>query len=229
MELAKFEIRSFSANDFKKDAGKKDFTLPINPESFTRNLKVERDNTKAHGTDKTNPKYIGTSPEELKVEFILDGTATMEGYLKSLKFIPVKKQLEKFLECVYDFDGNIHSPRYLKVLYGSQIKMDCVITSLDINYNLFKADGEPLRVKITANFLQYVDPKTSALKSRKKSPDVTHLRLVKAGDRLDLLTFDIYDSPNFLLQVALKNELTSLRNIRPGQELLFYPFTKNEA
>jgi hypothetical protein len=229
MELAKFEIKSFSANDFKKDAGKKDFVLPINPESFTRNLKVERDNTKAHGTDKTNPKYVGTSPEELKVEFILDGTATMEGYLNSLKNVPVKKQLEKLLECVYDFDGDIHSPRYLKVLYGSQIKMDCVITSLDLNYTLFKADGEPLRVKITANFLQYVDPKSSALKSRKKSPDVTHQRLVKAGDRLDLLTYDIYNSPKYLLQVAMKNELTSIRNLKPGLELLFYPFNKSEA
>ncbi len=190
---------------------------------------MERDNTKAHGNDKTDPKYVGTAPEELKVEFILDGTATMEGYLKSLKFKPVKDQLKNLLECVYDFDGNIHSPRYLKIHYGSEIKMDCVITSLDINYTLFKADGQPLRAKITANFLQYVDPKTAALKSRKKSPDVTHQRLVKAGDRLDLLTFDVYDSPNYFLQVALKNELTSVRNIKPGLELLFYPFNKNEA
>ena len=229
MELAKFEIKSFSDNEFKKDGGKKDFKLPINPETFTRNLKVERDTTKGHGNNQTNPKFVGTSPEELKIEFILDGTGTLEGYLKALKSTPVKDQLKKFLECVYDYDGKIHSPRYLKIHYGSELKLDCVLTSLDINYTLFNADGSPLRAKITANFLQYVAPKTRAKKERNSSPDLTHQRLVKAGDRLDLLTFEIYDTPSYLLQVAMTNQLTTVRTIRPGQELLFYPLSKTEA
>jgi hypothetical protein len=229
MESANFEIKSFSDNEFKKDGGKKDFKLPINPESFTRNLKVERDTTKGHGNDQTNPKFVGTAPEELKIEFILDGTGTMEGYLKDMKKLDVKDQLQKFLDCVYNYDGKIHSPRYLKIHYGSEIKMDCVLTGVDINYNLFKSDGSPLRAKVTANFLQYVAPKTRAKKERNSSPDLTHMRLVKAGDRLDLLTFEIYDSPNYLLQVALKNQLSSIRNIKAGKELVFYPFDKTEA
>jgi hypothetical protein len=229
MESANFEIKSFSDNEFKNDGGKKDFKLPINPESFTRNLKVERDTTKGHGNDQTNPKFVGTAPEELKIEFILDGTGTMEGYLKDMKKMDVKDQLQKFLDCVYNYDGKIHSPRYLKIHYGSEIKMDCVLTSVDINYNLFKSDGSPLRAKVTANFLQYVAPKTRAKKERKSSPDLTHQLLVKAGDRLDLLTYKIYDSPNYLLQVALKNKLSSIRNIKAGQELVFYPFNKSEA
>ena len=149
--------------------------------------------------------------------------------LKSLKPVPVKDQLKSFLECVYDYDGKIHSPRYLKIHYGSELKMDCVLTSVDINYTLFNADGSPLRAKINANFLQYVAPKTRAKKERNSSPDLTHQRIVKAGDRLDLLTFEIYDSPNYLLQVALKNGLTTVRNIKPGLELLFYPFSKSET
>ena len=92
MELTKFEIKSFSDNEFKKDGGKKDFKIPINPETFTRNLKVERDTTKGHGNNQTNSKFVGTAPEELKIEFILDGTATMEGYLDAMKTMPVKDQ-----------------------------------------------------------------------------------------------------------------------------------------
>ena len=57
MGLAKFEIKSFSDNLFKKDGGKKDFQIPINPESFTRNLKVERDTTKGSGNNHTNSPY----------------------------------------------------------------------------------------------------------------------------------------------------------------------------
>jgi hypothetical protein len=229
MELAKFEIKSFSDNEFKKDGGKKDFKLPINPETFTRNLKVERDSTKGHGNNQTNSKFVGTAPEELKIEFILDGTATMEGYLESMKNMPVKDQLKMLTDCVYNYDGKIHSPRYLKILYGSELKIDCVLTNLDINYTLFNADGSPLRAKITANFLQYLAPETRAKKERNSSPDLTHQRVVKAGDRLDLLVFNIYDDPKYFLQVAKKNELTSVRSLRPGQELFFYPFDKSEA
>jgi len=229
MELAKFEIKSFSDNEFKKDGGKKDFKLPINPETFTRNLKVERDTTKGHGNNQTNSKFIGTAPEELKIEFILDGTATMEGYLESMKNMPVKDQLKMLTDCVYNYDGKIHSPRYLKILYGSELKIDSVLTNLDINYTLFNADGSPLRARITANFLQYLAPETRAKKERNSSPDLTHQRVVKAGDRLDLMVFNIYDDPKYFLQVARKNELTTVRSLRPGQELFFYPFDKSEA
>jgi hypothetical protein len=114
-------------------------------------------------------------------------------------------------------------------LYGSELKIDCVLTNLDINYTLFNADGSPLRVRITANFLQYLAPETRAKKERNSSPDLTHQRVVKAGDRLDLLVFNIYDDPKYFLQVARKNELTSVRSLRPGQELFFYPFDKSEA
>jgi hypothetical protein len=229
MELAKFEIKSFSDNKFTKDGGKKDFQIPINPESFTRNLKVERDTTKGHGNNQTNSKFVGTAPEELKLEFILDGTGTMEGYLDSMKRMPVKDQLKKLVDCVYDYDGKIHSPRYLKILYGSELKFDCVLTSLDINHTLFNSDGSPLRAKITANFLQYVAPETRAKKERNSSPDLTHQRVVRSGDRLDRMTFEIYDSPAYFLQVALKNGLTNVRKLRPGLEISFYPFDKSEA
>lgn len=229
MELAKFEIKSFSDNQFKKDGGKKDFKIPINPETFTRNLKVERDTTKGHGNNQTNSKFVGTAPEELKIEFILDGTQTMEGYLESMKKVAVKDQLKQFIECVYDYDGKIHSPRYLKILYGSELKFNCVLTSLDINHTLFNADGSPLRAKITANFLQYVAPETRAKKERNSSPDLTHQRIVKEGDRLDLMTFEIYDSPSYFLQVALKNNLTTIRSVKPGSQILFHPFDKTEA
>lgn len=229
MELAKFEIKSFSDNEFKKDGGKKDFKLPINPETFTRNLKVERDTTKGHGNNQTNSKFVGTAPEELKLEFILDGTGTMEGYLDSMKKIPVKDQLKMLVDCVYNYDGKIHSPRYLKILYGSELKIDCVLTSLDINYTLFNSDGSPLRARISASFLQYFAPETRAKKERNSSPDLTHQRTVKAGDRLFQLTFEIYDDPKYLLQVGRKNDLTSVRNLTPGRELFFYPFDKTEA
>lgn len=229
MELSKFEIKAYSDNKFEKEEKGKDFIVPINPESFTRNLKVERDTTKGHGNQHTDSKFTGTAPEELRIEFILDGTGTMEGYAKSMVNLAVADQLKKLLDCVYNYDGKIHSPRYLLVHYGSELNFKCVLTSLDINHTLFKADGSPLRAKISANFLQYVAPETRAKKERNSSPDLTHERVAKAGDRLDLMTYKIYDSPAYVLQVAVKNDLSTIRDIKPGRKIYFHPFDKTEA
>src|ERR1700730_18422524 len=229
MKFAKLEIKSFSDNQFKKDAGKKDFKVPINPESFTKNYKVEHDSTKGHGNDQTNPKFTATAPEELKIDFILDGTGTMEGYLEDLKTLPVTEQLQKFLACVYDYDGKIHRTRFLKVMYGSELNFPCVLSNVDINHTLFNTDGSPLRVKISATFLKYGAPQTRAKKERNSSPDLTNYHLVRAGERLDLLTYNIYDSPNYFLQVGKANNLTSVRNVKPGRDIFFPPFDKSET
>ena len=61
------------------------------------------------------------------------------------------------------------------------------------------------------------------------SPDLTHYRKGTAGDRLDLLTYKIYDDSKYVLQVASANGLTSFRNLRAGTDLYFPPFDKNEA
>ena len=51
------------------------------------------------------------------------------------------------------------------------------------------------------------------------SPDLTHLRTVKAGDRLDLMTHNIYNDTKYLMQVAKVNKLSTFRRLKPGAEL----------
>lgn len=227
--LQKLVIRSFANNDFTGEDTERQFTTPINPESFTKNFKVELDTRRGHGNSGTNPGFKSTVPEELKLEFILDGTATMENYVDQYKYMNVHDQLQEFLNCAYNFDGEIHRPRFLIVFWGSEIDFRCVLSNLDLNYTLFNPDGTPLRVKVTATFLNFVARQERLARERKASPDLTHYRKVKQGDRLDLLTFQIYNDPKYLMQVAKANELSSIRKVKPGIELYFPPFDKNEA
>ena len=207
------------------------FLLPINPESFTKNLKVDLDQRRGHGNDGTDLRFKSTVPEELRLEFILDGTQTMAGYGHEPEFrtMPVHEQLEKFLNGVYNYEGEIHRPKFLLLIWGSEIRFRCVLSNLDINYTLFHPNGEPLRAKLTATFLNYKARAERLAHERNASPDLTHYRKVKAGDRLDLMSFKIYNHSKYYLQVAQKNNLSHVRNIRPGIELYFPPFDKTEA
>lgn len=226
--LQKFVIRSFANRNFTGEDKSRIFTAPVNPESFTKNLKVDHDVRTGHGNHGTEVTFKSTVPEELRLEFILDGTGTMEGYVEEYKKLQVHDQLKKFLNCAYDFDGEIHSPRFLIIFWGSEIDFRCVLSNLDINYTLFNPDGTPLRAKLTATFLNYVAREERLARERQSSPDLTHYRKVKQGDRLDLMAFNIYNNPKYFLQVGKVNALSSIRNIKPGSELYFPPFDKNE-
>ncbi|MBP1650004.1 MAG: Uncharacterized protein H6Q26_161 [Bacteroidetes bacterium] len=224
--LVKLKIHSFPNRDFT--GAETVFTVPVNPESFTKNYKVDLDERRGHGNSGTDVRFKSTAPEELRLEFILDGTGTMEGYLDALKTVPVHDQLQSFLKCVYNMDGNIHRPRFLLIIWGSEIKFRCVLSNLDINHTLFTPEGNPLRVKLNATFLNYVARQERLAQDRQSSPDLTHYRKVVQGDRLDNLTNTIYNDPAYVMQVAKVNGLSTIRSVKAGSELYFPPFDQTE-
>jgi hypothetical protein len=225
--LHKLVIHCFTDKDFKDEVKDAMFTAPINPESFTKNVKVELETRSATGSAGKDPKFKGKGSDELKLDFILDGTGTMEGYFGK-KDTSVSKALADFLKCVNDYDGKIHRPRFLIIFWGSEIKFSCVVSNIDINHTLFDPKGFPLRVKISATFVGYNSPKAEFALNHISSPDLTHYKTVTASDRLDLLTYKIYNDSKYFLQVAKTNNLSSIRNLKPGINISFPPFNKNE-
>jgi Contractile injection system tube protein len=227
-ELAKIYIKAYKGTDLLSPGPDK-FIIPVNPDNFSQNLRVEYDTRRGHGDQGTDPRFDSSKPEELRLEFILDGTKTIEGYDKSMVNKSVKEQVELLLAVVYNLIGNIHRPNFLQVFWGDHLKFPCILSQLEINYTLFKEDGDPLRAKVNATFMNHRPPKEREARARKNSPDLTHRRQVKEGDRLDLMAWKIYDDLNFTLQVAKANRLTTIRNLVPGRELRFPPIDKNET
>jgi hypothetical protein len=231
-KLEKLFIRSFNKRDFSEEDPSKRFTTPINPESFTQTLKVNADTSLGHGNPGSEVKYKSTEPEQLRLDFVLDGTKTMEGYggdIKNYASKEVHLQIADLKNCVYNFDGVIHRPRFLIVHWGSEIDFKCVLSNLDLNYTLFNPDGSPQRVKVSATFLAHKSREQLLAESRASSPDLTHYRKVKQGDRLDLMSNKIYNDPKYFMQVGKINNLVSIRKIKPGTDLYFPPFDQNET
>ncbi len=131
------------------------------------------------------------------------------------------------MNTVYNMNGEIHRPHFLCVQWG-EFLFPCILSNLDLNYTLFKPNGDPLRIKASATFLNYVAQQERVARERKESPDLTHVRMVKGGDRLDLMTHRIYKDPKYVTQVARANGLSSFRKINPGVELVFPPLDKTE-
>ncbi len=241
MEFTKLKIKAYRDKKLTQKIG--EFDLPINPEQFTQSFKVEHDRSQAQGAQGNNPQFKRTRSEELKLDFTFDGTGVVPINKRPGEFHrdePDKfhnnliKQLRDFLGVVYNMDSKTHRPNFLRLIWGNfsfntEEGFDCVLSDLQINYTLFAPDGKPLRAKLSATFLSYIELERRLKKEGKKSPDVTHMRKVVGGDTLPLITYRIYDDPTYYLQVAKANGLVNFRNLSPNTDLRFPPLEKTSV
>lgn len=203
-----------------------EYTLPVNPEQFSQQFKVKLDSKVAPGKQGAEGKFMLSEPEELKLDFIFDGTDTIYGYSHPGKSVP--QQIQEFMQVVYVLSGDIHQPRFLKIM-GLGVNFPCMLSDLQLNYTLFKHDGTPLRAKVSATFLSYKEVQRQVNESGKSSPDLTHFRQVMDGDTLPSMVFNIYSDCKYYLEVARVNGLTNFRKLVTGQGILFPPLEKGSG
>jgi nucleoid-associated protein YgaU len=101
-----------------------------------------------------------------------------------------------------------------------------ILAEMTIEYKLFSPEGVPLRAVVKASFKGIVEDLLRLAKENNNSPDLTHVRIVKEGDTLPLMTFRIYGDSKYYLQVAEANNLTNFRRLKPGQQIKFPPIEK---
>jgi len=91
---------------------------------------------------------------------------------------------------------------------------------------MFQPSGVPLRAVITAGFADSSDDTTRVALEQNQSPDLTHVRLVKAGDNLPSLCYKIYGDSSYYLDVARVNRIDQFRKLEPGTKIFFPPLEK---
>ena len=189
--------------------------------------------------------FKGYNCPDLTIETIVDATGVLpiaDGnkkllFAKGSQTQPSVQEYIKTLKTVcYDFVKECHGPPYLAVAWGSVFLTQsndpalketsifkCLLSSMDVKYTLFSADGYPVRAEVSLKFRGFQDAENRA---KGNSPDLSHVVDVKYGDNLPALCKKIYGSPEFFLQVARINNLPSIYAIEPGMKLLFPPLEK---
>jgi|JI8StandDraft_1071087.scaffolds.fasta_scaffold141623_2 hypothetical protein len=216
--LEKLTIFAHAQPDYS-DQAIDHFSAYVNPAEITLAYEVEYDAAQGSGTTNSRMEFKKIKPGDLTLTFFIDGTGA------SGRPAEVQAEVEQFQK-VTGYNGDIHRPNYLKVVWGTLQVKRCVLKSASIAYKLFRADGVPLRAVITAGFTDNSDDQTRVATAQDQSPDLTHRRIVKAGDRLPALCNAIYGDPRLYLRVAEANGLDDFRHIEPGTELFFPPLEK---
>lgn len=192
------------------------FIAQFNPESFSvQNDIVLSDEQVAQGANGGEAGFVAVSPREYSFEFLLDGTGAAG------PSIDVFLQLKNF-QVTTGFFGDSHRSRFLVLHWGTFIAT-CVLKSYTVNYKLFRPNGTPLRAVISATFSEHIANDLQQLISNLMSPDVTHIHEVIDGEQLANISHQVYNSPDYYLQVAEHNQLDNVRCVRAGQSLSLPP------
>lgn len=216
--LEKLLIKAYEAADYSGQPVA-EFTAFINPNEITLAYEMEYDSAQGSGTTNSRMNFKKMKPGDMSLTFFIDGTGA------NGRTADVQQQVERF-QTVTGYNGNIHRPNYLKVVWGTLQVKRCVLKSASIAYKLFKPDGVPLRAVITATFTDNADDQTRVAMAQDQSPDLTHVRMVKAGDTLPGLCHRIYGDPAYYLDVARANGIDNFRRLVPGTKIFFPPLEK---
>ncbi|MBC7584145.1 MAG: LysM peptidoglycan-binding domain-containing protein [Tardiphaga sp.] len=225
--LSKMKILAFSDDKFASSVG--EFSVFINPASYARSYKILYNDRQAQGSNGPSPKFNRTLSDTVKFELVFDGTGVVGSPLPGV--VPfmedgIRTQIDTFMKLVFSYNGNIHSPNFLEISWGTLL-FKCRLSTLDINYTLFKPDGTPLRARANALFTSFLSEADLARQAKKSSPDLSHVVTVKGGDTLPLLCFDIYGTSLPYLEVARVNGLDHFRNLLAGTQLMFPPLQES--
>jgi hypothetical protein len=224
--LTRLKITAYTDGSFNKQAGNP-FTVLMNPSRYSHQYNIEYTDPQAPGSSGGSPNFNRVPSESVAFELIFDGTGVVP--VQSSNSVPdVQKQIDAFKGLVFGYSGQIHSPKFLILAWGTLL-FKCRLKTLGFQYTLFKPDGTPLRATANASFDGYQDESDLAREANKTSPDLTHLITVKAGDTLPLLCWDVYGTSSLYLRVAQFNELTGFRDIAVGTQLLFPPLSEAPA
>ncbi len=216
--LKKLIIESFTDEQFTGSPADT-FTTMFNPSSYAVKYAVEYEEDQGRGTSALPQKFKQTKPIDFSIDIIIDGTGASEAKEE------VIDKVRHFLKVVYEFDGEIHRPRYLKVVWGTLL-FNCVFKSANVKYTLFRPDGSPLRATISATFHGSVDDEKRVAEENKKSPDLARYHTVTEGETLPLLAYKYYGDPRHFLEVARVNNMNDFRALYAGQKILFPPISK---
>jgi hypothetical protein len=216
--LEKLLIKAYDKPDYSGDPISQ-FESFINPNEITLAYELEWDAAQGSGTTGSRMNFKKMKPGDLSLTFFVDGTGA------NGNAIDVQQKVEEF-QTVTGYNGAIHRPNYLKVTWGTLQVKRCVLKSVSIAYKLFKPDGVPLRAVITATFADNSDDQTRVALAQDESPDLTHARLVKGGDNLPAMCFQIYGDPRYYLEVARANRIDNFRQLTPGTKIFFPPLAK---
>ncbi|MEL6152945.1 MAG: hypothetical protein AAFQ78_02860, partial [Bacteroidota bacterium] len=156
--ISKLIIKAYADEQFSSQ--KEEFEASINPEDITITSGVDYSVARSMGTAGGSLMYSTSVPRQLHFTLHFDETGVMIGQEKS-----VVEQTEQLKKVIYDYQENIHSPYYIRVIWGV-IDFKGRLSGLDLRYTMFGANGKPIRSHADITVVEDVETHSNPSRSK---------------------------------------------------------------
>jgi hypothetical protein len=210
-------VQIFACDESGNQDNSKSFTLQVNPSTINIDHKNQYSSESGMGSIGSDQKFNKTEPATFSFKTILDGT----GVIRPVR-IDVKAMIDAVKDICYNYHGDKHEPNKIIIIWGTLL-FKGILTKLNVTYKLFSAEGNLLRAELDISFGEYKDKTEECKEKNQQSPDITHIKEFKAGDRLPIMCKEIYKNSKLYFEIARINNITDYRNISIGTRLIFPP------
>ena len=204
--------------------------LVYNPDTLSIKQENKFEGEQGASTSAPTADFYASSPRLMTVTFsfvgIDFGSYGLNPFQLQKRREDVRKQLDLFQRLCQRINGASHEPSFLRLNWnrgGFRSTFEARLKSYDENLVLMDRGDRELVADITATFVEAVHPAKQRARERLSSPDLSHRHLVLAGETLPMLCRRYYGTTDPYLQVAAFNQLDDIRELTPGQQLLFPP------
>lgn len=198
----------------------------FNPTSinFTKGTKWVEDNISTSNTGLKT--FSGGEAARLQIELFFDTTDTGDNVAdkyvnKLLKLMNIDKSLPKM-------PNNEKRPPKVRFDWGKfssagPLKFDAYIPTVNVQFNLFLADGTPLRATCDVSFVEYDDYEKQKPGNPTSVSEARKIWRVTEGETLDWIAYREYGDSAYWRHIAQTNNLSNPRDLRAGQVLKLVP------
>ncbi len=218
----------------EKDPRKRVIHVLYNPQSYTRQKKVNFVPVNQLGADAPIVQFQSGGAEQLSFELFFDSVsagAEVGGTMGDrLKFagnsllptiaggIDVRDYTKKVTKLMY-VDSDRHRPPELKVEWAS-LQFKGFLAQCTQRFIRFDEQGQPVRAILSCTFIEHRDVAKLFVANPLNSPDTTKYHTVRQGDSLWALAAEEYGDASQWRVIASANGISDARRLRTGETLV---------
>src|SRR5262245_60092949 len=191
-------------------------TVAFNPTTYSISKSLSWPASGGSNDRRTNAPTLafdGGGPRQLALELFFDSTEKPDPERD------VRRQTDRIVKLTRIL-RHLDNPRppICKIEWGGKSEdfpFVGVVSSLEQNFLLFQATGQPVRATLKVTFLEFL---VLGDDQRKTDPELT-TRVVRRGDSLASIAAQVYDDPSAWRAIARANRIENPLAIVPGTKL----------
>lgn len=192
----------------------------FNPEEYT----VSKDNnfaqTAVPGLSAPILQFVHGNMQTLDMELLVDTYEThKEGSRTFNQAGDDVRTLTRQVTDLMNIEPSTHAPPVLLFTWGS-LSFTCVLARVSQKFIMFRADGVPVRARLTVTFNEFRNIDLEAKEIKRETADFTRLHLVSQGEKLSDIANQAYNDPRMWRPIALRNGIDNPRKLTAGQRLV---------